>query len=207
MYGDDVYVTIRTTSNAMTIRLHRNGSAFNYLEVMEDNDDFPAFWASEILKDLFVSFLKSLTPVTISAIESVFGDLYDLSSKQMCLAVLTTLLWSYPSNPSPSPNYAGSFDFYGIGSITYKKKVYNFNMQLSVNGSNVIGRYIVTNGANEWVDLSGTVDNTGRALVYEYNNGTPTNYYFEGDLRSSFFVGEYKSTSSKLVMDFHAFPD
>lgn len=104
-----------------------------------------------------------------------------------------------PAPPAETTNY---YNF--SGNITYKSDVYNFNMNLSVTGNRVNGDYIVTNGENVWVTLSGTMDSSGKATIKEYKGGSPTGYYFEGYLNSSSFSGKYKTTSRPLVMNFYA---
>ena len=99
------------------------------------------------------------------------------------------------------------YNFSGSGRITYKSNVYYFDMNLNVNGNRVDGRYIVTNGNNVWVDLSGTVNDNGKAVVYEYENGSSTGYYFDGYLNSSSFSGKYKTTQRNIIMDFYASSD
>ena len=106
-----------------------------------------------------------------------------------------------PATPAETTNY---YNF--SGNITYKSNIYYFNMNLSVTGNRVNGDYIVTNGENVWVTLSGTVDSSGKATIKEYKGGSPTGYYFEGYLNSSSFSGKYITTSRTrpLVMDFYA---
>ena len=111
---------------------------------------------------------------------------------------------SYASDDDTTESY---YTFNGSGNITYKNNIYYFQMSLGVSGNNVNGSYIVTNGDNVWVDLSGTVDDNGKAVVYEYKNGRSTSYYFDGYLNSSSFSGKYKTTSRNLVMDFYASSD
>lgn len=90
------------------------------------------------------------------------------------------------------------------GNITYKSNVYSFRMNLTVDGNRVNGGYVVTNGENVWVTLSGTVDSNGKAIIREYKGGSPTTYYFDGYLNGSSFSGKYKTTSRPLVMNFYA---
>ena len=90
------------------------------------------------------------------------------------------------------------------GNITYKSNVYSFRMNLTVDGNRVNGGYVVTNGENVWVTLSGTVDSNGKAIIREYKGGSPTSYYFDGYLNGSSFSGKYKTTSRPLVMNFYA---
>lgn len=104
--------------------------------------------------------------------------------------------------PAPSAETTKYYNY--TGSITYKSNIYYFQMNLTVKGNNVNGDYIVTNGDNVWVTLSGTVDNSGKAIIREYKGGSPTGYYFDGYLNSSSFSGKYKTTSRPLVMDFYA---
>lgn len=89
------------------------------------------------------------------------------------------------------------------GAITHKSNYY-FKMQIDITGSSVTGQYIVTNGENVWVNLSGSKDSSGKITLREYKSGTPTSYYFEGYLSGGTFSGKYKTTSRKLVMDFSA---
>ncbi len=94
------------------------------------------------------------------------------------------------------------------GDIVYASKgnVYNFQMNLVVNGNQVSGDYIVTNGENVWVTLKGTTNSSGKTILYEYKGGTPTSYYFEGKLSGGYFSGKYKTSARSLVMEFTASP-
>ena len=110
---------------------------------------------------------------------------------------------SEPVTPPAPPVETTKYYNYS-GNITYKSNVYYFKMNLTVKGNNVNGDYIVTNGENVWVTLSGTMDKSGKAIIREYKGGSPTTYYFDGYLNSSSFSGKYKTTSRPLVMDFYA---
>ena len=106
--------------------------------------------------------------------------------------------------PAPAPPAQTTAYYNYTGNITYKSNVYNFQMNLTVKGNRVSGDYIVTNGENIRVTLSGTVDSNGKAVIREYKGGSPTSYYFEGYLNSNSFSGKYKTTSRPLVMNFYA---
>ena len=87
------------------------------------------------------------------------------------------------------------------GAIKHKQNYY-INMEIHVNNSQVTGQYIVTNGENVYVALSGTIDAFGNMKLYEYKNGEPTGYYFTGNFEQATFTGTYRSTSSTLTMNF-----
>lgn len=88
------------------------------------------------------------------------------------------------------------------GSITYKKDIWYFQMNLDVKGSNVTGSLFISNGARVWVPLKGTVDSSGKAIIRE-NNGS--GYYFDGYLSSTSYSGEYKNDHKKTIMTFSAY--
>lgn len=104
---------------------------------------------------------------------------------------------------SPAPVEITNYYNYQ-GTITYKSDAYYFQMNLEITGTRVKGDYIVTNGDNVRVSLSGTVDNNGNALIKEYKNGRYTGYYFQGYLSVSSFSGKYNASSRRLSMDFYA---
>lgn len=95
----------------------------------------------------------------------------------------------------------GSYSMDGV--ITHKQK-YFFDMDLKVNDSEVTGRYIVTNGENIYVTLTGSIDTNGNMKLIEYKNGKPTGYYFTGKFDGSVYSGTYRSSTRKLTMDFSA---
>ena len=117
--GNDVIITINSSnfisSNKYTlkIKLHKNGAIFDSIEPVSDTDWAKPFLASNVAKRLIISFWRNYSSETISKIENTFGDLDNISTEQMCLAVLTVLYWKYPSgassastrsvNPSSSP--------------------------------------------------------------------------------------------------------
>lgn len=114
------------------------------------------------------------------------------------------------STPSPKPAPAEkppvANGYYNLSGVISHEENYYFNMQLNVAGNNVTGSYVVTNGANTTVRLSGRVDSSGKITLREYNHGRLTEYYFEGRFYGSTFSGKYKSTARRLMMNFTASP-
>ena len=77
-------------------------------------------------------------------------------------------------------------------------------MEVYVKGNQAKGRYIVYNGENVYVNLSGTIDANGNMRLTEYKNGVATGYYFTGRFNQNTYSGKYKSTNRKLTMNFSA---
>ena len=91
--------------------------------------------------------------------------------------------------------------YYLNGAITHKQTYY-IDMEVKVRGNQATGRYIVINGENIYVTLSGTIDANGNMKLTEYKSGQPTGYYFTGRFNESIYTGTYNRTNSKLTMDF-----
>ncbi len=89
------------------------------------------------------------------------------------------------------------------GTIMHKQNYY-IDMELHVKGNQVSGQYIVFNGENVYVRLSGTVDANGNMRLTEYKNGVATGYYFTGTFNQATYAGKYKCTDRKLTMNFSA---
>ena len=89
------------------------------------------------------------------------------------------------------------------GAIMHKQNYY-IDMELHVKGNQVSGQYIVYNGENVYVRLSGTVDANGNMRLTEYKNGAATGYYFTGTFNQATYAGKYKCTNRKLTMNFSA---
>ena len=98
VYGDYVYVTVYSRKHATQIRLHKNGSLFDDLEVVSDTDTewVRAFEASNFWKNVAVDYLREKYPNTFRNLEDAVGCLNNLSSRQICLVVLSYLYWKYP---------------------------------------------------------------------------------------------------------------
>lgn len=94
--GEYVDLTIHSVKYRICIRLHKNGSRFDNLEVLEDNDWWPAFSATNGWKDIIIDFWRGYDTTTLRLIENLFGRLNNLSCERMCLATLTVLLWKSP---------------------------------------------------------------------------------------------------------------
>lgn len=109
------------------------------------------------------------------------------------------------SLPAPAVRSKAVADgtYYLSGAITHKQNYY-IEMEVKVRDSEATGRYIVTNGENIYVTLSGSIDTDGNMRLTEYKNGKPTGYYFTGRFNESLYTGTYRSTNRKLVMDFSA---
>ena len=109
-------------------------------------------------------------------------------------------------SPEASPaksNKVADGTYYLSGDITHKQNYY-FNMEVKVRGNQARGQYIVTNGENVYVTLSGNIDADGNMKLTEYKNGQPTGYYFTGRFDESIYTGTYRCTNRKLVMNFTA---
>ena len=89
------------------------------------------------------------------------------------------------------------------GAITHKQNYY-IDMEIHVNGNRASGQYIVYNGENVYVRLSGTIDANGTMRLTEYKNGAPTGYYFTGRFNQATYSGKYKCTNRNLTMNFSA---
>ena len=102
MSGDNVYVTVNAdgswSGNYDTkVRLHKNGSRFDYIEVISDTDWAPAFEATNIIKNLVANYLNNNFHDSLSMLESMYGKrLVDMNGKELCAAIITALLWKYP---------------------------------------------------------------------------------------------------------------
>ena len=98
VYGDYVYVTVYSKKHATQIRFHKSGSRFDDLEVISDTDTewCDAFEASNFWKNVAIDYLREKYPNTFKNLENTVGCLNDLSSRQICLAVLSYLYWKYP---------------------------------------------------------------------------------------------------------------
>jgi uncharacterized membrane protein YvbJ len=107
------------------------------------------------------------------------------------------------ATPVPIKHKVANGSYRMDGVITHKQK-YFFDMDLKVNDSEVTGRYIVTNGENIYVTLTGSIDTNGNMKLIEYKNGKPTGYYFTGKFDGSVYSGTYRSSTRKLTMDFSA---
>ena len=98
--GDSVYVAVfaswHGSNSTILIKFHYDGMRFDSIDVLYDNDLAKAFVASNKLKNILIDFWRNHSPSTIGHIEDFFGNLNSISSMQMCLAVLTVLLWDSP---------------------------------------------------------------------------------------------------------------
>lgn len=89
------------------------------------------------------------------------------------------------------------------GTIMHKQNYY-INMELHVKNNQVTGKYIVQNGENVYVTLSGSIDSKGNMNLTEYKGGAATGYYFTGRFNQSNYSGKYRCTYRKLTMSFNA---
>lgn len=94
--------------------------------------------------------------------------------------------------------------FHLVGTITNNDNSYDFIMDLECENNNVTGRYIVPNGYNEYVQLTGNIDNEGNIELREYYNNSMTDYYFKGHLDNKRITGKYINRRSGLTMTFFA---
>ena len=94
--------------------------------------------------------------------------------------------------------------FHLVGTITNNDNCYDFIMDLECVNNNVSGRYIVPNGYNEYVQLTGNIDNEGNIELREYNNNSITDYYFKGLFNNERITGKYINRRSGLTMTFFA---
>lgn len=101
VYGDNVEITIRGEGwfgdiYRLKIRLHQSGNRFDELNVISDEDPISPFMLSEVAKNYANDIYRDYHSDTIAMIEYVYGQrLRDMNARQMCLAVLTLLFWSY----------------------------------------------------------------------------------------------------------------
>ncbi len=117
-------------------------------------------------------------------------------------AVKTSDAETATAQPAPIPKVAnGSYRL--SGAIVYKDTYY-IDMMLNVNGSRVSGQYVVTNGENVYVTLSGSIDSNGNMKLTEYKGGSATGYYFTGRFNQRNYSGKYRCTYRKLTMNFNA---
>lgn len=102
MSGDNVYVTINADGSwsgnyTTTLRLHKNGSRFDYIEVVSDTDWATAFEATNIIKNLVANYLNNNYRESLSMLESMFDKrLVDMNGRELCSVIITALLWKYP---------------------------------------------------------------------------------------------------------------
>ena len=89
------------------------------------------------------------------------------------------------------------------GTIMHKQNYY-FDMELHVKNNQVTGKYIVQNGENVYVTLSGSIDSKGNMSLTEYKGGSATGYYFTGRFNQANYSGKYRCTYRKLTMSFNA---
>ena len=94
--GEYIFLTINSTRNYTRMKIHRNGSRFDRLEFVDEDDFPPAFSVTNLGKDIAIDFWRSFDTKTLQYIENSFGRLNNLSCEQMCLAALTGLMWEYP---------------------------------------------------------------------------------------------------------------
>lgn len=114
-----------------------------------------------------------------------------------------------PSRPASAPVVENTVDdgvYYMSGVITHKQNYY-FDMKVKVRGKQATGEYIVRNGENVYVTLSGSIDADGNMKLTEYKDGKPTGYYFTGRFNESVYSGTYRCTTRKLTMNFTASTD
>lgn len=111
------------------------------------------------------------------------------------------------TEPAAAPRVARNKVANGIynlsGVITHKQNYY-FDMEVNVKGNQANGRYIVHNGENVYVTLSGSIGADGDMKLTEYKNGQPTGYYFTGRFNEATYSGTYRRTNHKLTMNFSA---
>lgn len=108
VYGENIYITINSIKYCLNIKLHKNGSRFDHLEIIDDNDWWTAFKATNGWKNIALDFWRGYETSTLRYIENLCGSLNNLNCEQMCLAVLTALLWKYPSSQSSPPTTSQS---------------------------------------------------------------------------------------------------
>ena len=107
------------------------------------------------------------------------------------------------TQPVTVKNKVANGTYYLTGVITHKQNYY-FDMEVNVSGNQATGQYIVRNGENVYVTLSGTIDSKGNMKLTEYKNGQPTGYYFTGQFNQAVYSGTYRCTTRKLTMKFTA---
>ncbi len=125
--GDNIYITVRSANNYTRIKLHKNGTRFDNLEVIDESTLFPAFSLSNLGKDIVLDFWRSFDTKTLKWIENNFGSLNNLSCERICLAALSGLLWEYPYSNSTSSSSSSS---------TSSRSSSNSSSRSSANASN-----------------------------------------------------------------------
>lgn len=108
------------------------------------------------------------------------------------------------SSVSPAQSNKVANGTYSLSGVITHKQNYYIEMEVKVRGDQANGRYIVTNGENIYVTLTGNIDADGNMKLTEYKNGQPTGYYFTGRFDESLYTGTYRSTNRNLVMNFSA---
>ena len=93
---------------------------------------------------------------------------------------------------------------YNLSGVIMHKQNYYFDMEVNVKGNQATGEYIVRNGENVNVTLSGSIGANGDMKLTEYKNGQPTGYYFTGCFNEATYSGTYRCTTRKLTMNFTA---
>ena len=195
MTGNYVDVTIKSIKHTTRIRLHKNGAIFDSIETLADTDWAEAFVASNVGKDLLISFWRDYSSDTVNRIENIFGNLNNIDSKQMCLAVLSVLLWKYPSNSSVSSsnNANGRYNINLSGRIDK----YPITMSLIINGQYVKGSYYYhSQGSNKVLKLSGVIED-GAMILYETDEYGLNTGHFQGFYSDGVYEGLFISEQGK----------
>ncbi len=196
MSGSNVYVTIISRNYKARFKIHKNNSVFDSIETLEDNDWWPAFDGSNNIKNILIEFWRNYSSETINRVERIFGNLNGLDSKNMCLAVLSALLWKYPTNHYDS-NY-NDIEYKNLrlyGSIDNK---YSIVMSITIKGRSVSGSYYYrSQGPNKRLALSGVIED-GLMLLYETDEFGDNTGRFLGTLSGEVYQGLFTTRGKKM---------
>ena len=98
VYRDEVRVTIKYENYTTKLKIRRSGDFFTRVEVTSDTDWWPAFTASEIIKDLIIEALEEdrESREALSQLEKWFNKkLYDMTGTEMACVLLTVGWFGY----------------------------------------------------------------------------------------------------------------
>ena len=97
--GSNIIVTIYSSNSSNNnlctkFSLRKDGSYFNSIECIEDDDFVPTFFFTDIIGSILADYIDNIEEV--SQIEGYFGiNLSNMSAQKACIAILSVLLWQY----------------------------------------------------------------------------------------------------------------
>lgn len=90
----DIYVEVSFDAGTIYVKLHLNKTCFDQIEISSSSDWVEPFSESDVIKAFASDMIKTYKKDEIKWIENKFGSsLYDLNTKQLCLAALTLQYW------------------------------------------------------------------------------------------------------------------